>query len=144
MNRTLLAIVVLQFALSSLCARRIAYAASAGCTILGSYGFGFSGTVITGPGAGPIAGSGILTGDGKGKITGNQTFNDNGTVCSGTLSGTCTENADGTGTLNVTFTSTVCGTMPGTTAFVLSNGANRIDLAGTDAFQVTSGTATKQ
>ncbi len=131
---------------------------------LGSWGFGVSGIVIatpppTGPTpncAGwtavsvPIAIDGTLVGDGKGGLTGTQTLNANGLVCTGTLAGTYTVAADGTGTLNnVTFTPSAssplqCTSTVGSSSFTFSNGVNHIDIAGTDCFQVTSGNATKQ
>ncbi len=83
-------------------------------------------------------------------MTGTETFNAEGQVCSGTLAGTYTLNSDGTGTLNnVTFTPNggspaACTSNVGNSAFTFSKGVNRIDLAGTDCYQVTSGTATKQ
>jgi hypothetical protein len=130
----------------------------------GTWGFGVSGTVIftpppTGPTpncAGwisvslPIAIDGTLIGDGKGGLSGTQTFNANGLVCIGTLKGTYTVNADGTGTLNnVAFTPNSgsppqCTATVGSSSFTFSNIVNHIDLAGTDCFQVTSGSATKQ
>jgi hypothetical protein len=131
----------------------------------GTWGFGVSGTVILEPpsqpppancvgwtpASAPIALEGTLTGDGKGNVTGTQTFNVRGLVCSGTLiNGTYSVNPDGTGVFkNVTFkpasgSPPECVTTVGRSAFTFSNGINHIDLAGTDCFQVTSGTATKQ
>ena len=98
----------------------------------------------------PIAIDGILVGDGVGGLTGTQTFNADGLICSGTLKGGYTVNADGTGTLNsVTFTPnagspTECTVVVGNSSFTLSSGTSHIDLAGTDCFQVISGAGTKQ
>jgi hypothetical protein len=165
MRRLLLTFLVFQFALIQTGLGGIAQAQPPYATadFLGTYGFGVIGTVIFVPPvpptpncAGwtpvslPISISGTLTGDGKGDVTGTETFNANGQVCSGTLAGTYTLNSDGTGTLNnVIFTPNGgspagCTSSAGTSAFTFSNGVNRIDLAGTDCFQVTSGTATKQ
>jgi hypothetical protein len=131
----------------------------------GTWAFGVSGTVIfTPPSTGPtpncagwtavslpIAIEGTLIGDGKGGLSGTQTFNADGLVCSGTLKGTYTVAADGTGTLNnVTFTpdaksiSAGCTSTAGNSALTFANGVNHIDLTGTDCFQVISGSATKQ
>jgi hypothetical protein len=129
----------------------------------GTWGFGVSGTVVftppTPPTANcagwtpaslPIAIDGTLIGDGKGGLTGTQTFNASGLVCSGTLTGTYTVNPDGTGALNnVVFTPNAgsppqCSATVGNSSFAFSNTVNHIDLTGTDCFQVTSGSATKQ
>ncbi len=129
----------------------------------GTWGFGVSGTVIFTPptpptpncsgwkpASLPIAIDGILVGDGKGGLTGTQTFNGSGLVCSGTLSGTYTVNADGTGTLNNVLFTPASGSPPecsatvGNSSFTFSNVTNHIDITGTDCFQVISGSATKQ
>lgn len=110
-----------------------------------SFAFGFAGTVISGPATGPIAGTGIFAFTNAGTVTGTETFNAVGTVCNGTLSGTYTLDTDGTGTITVIFTSITCGVMTGfNTSFVLSSAQHRMDLVGTDSFQVTSGAANKQ
>lgn len=109
-----------------------------------NFAFGFAGTVISRPATGPIAGNGIFAFASAGTLTGTETFNAIGTICTGTLSGTYTLNTDGTGTITVTFTSTTCGSMTGHSSFVLSNAQDRMDLVGTDSFQVTSGEANKQ
>jgi hypothetical protein len=130
----------------------------------GTWGFGIAGTVIfTPPATGPtpncsgwtpvtlpIALTGTLTGDGKGGVTGTQTFNADGLICSGTLKGTYTVAPDGEGTLdNVVFTPNAgsgagCATTTGNSSFTFSSVVSRIDLTGTDCFQVVSGVAIKQ
>jgi hypothetical protein len=137
------------------------YAAS---DLLGTWGFGLSGTVIvkpassaaTGDCAGgaavsrPVAMDGTLVADGKGGLTGVQTLNIAGTVCSGTLKGSYSVNPDGTGTLDgVVFTPAAdspvqCTVSVTNSSFTFSNGVNHLDLTGTDCFQVVSGTATRQ
>jgi hypothetical protein len=58
--------------------------------------------------------------------------------------------SDGTGTLkDVAFTPNAdspkdCNPSVGNSSFTFSNGVAHLDLSGTDCFQVTSGTATKQ
>jgi hypothetical protein len=152
---------VLQFGLVLLCAPGIALAQPpppySAADFNGTWGFGVSGTVIfTTPNCTgnmvslPVAINGTLVGDGKGGLSGTQTLNADGLICSGTLIGLYTVNADGTGTLNrVTFTPAAgsppqCTSSVGTSSFTFSNVTNHIDLAGTDCFQVTSGSATKQ
>jgi hypothetical protein len=131
----------------------------------GSYAFGVAGSVVSTPPSPPtppcsgwitldpplaLATTGTLVANGTGGLTGTQTFNAGGLVCSGTLVGTYTVSADGTGKLlNVVFTPAdgsppQCSTTVGNSAFTFSNGINRLDLTGTDCFQVTSGSATKQ
>ena len=166
MRKLVLALLILQVALSQIGPGGTARAQTPPYTaadFTGTYGFGVSGTVIFTPPTPPtpncngwtpvslpISISGLLIADGKGGLNGSQTFNANGGVCSGTLAGTYTVNADGSGTLNnVVFTPNagspaICTTSVGNTAFAFSNGVNQIDLSGTDCFQVTSGTAIKQ
>ena len=165
MKKLFFMVAFLQFALGLLGARGTAQAQPpySAADFLGTWGFGVSGTVIFTPlslptpnCAGwtavslPIAIDGTLVGDGKGGLTGTQTFNVNGLVCSGTLKGTYVVAPDGTGTLdNVTFTPAAgspsqCTTTVGNSSFTFSNVINHIDLTGTDCFQVTSGSATKQ
>jgi hypothetical protein len=63
------------------------------------------------PSLSPVAGFGNFTADGMGNITGGtDTFNAGGSVCTGTITGTYSVNADGTGSSTVTFTSTGPGT----------------------------------
>ena len=130
----------------------------------GSYGIGVSGTVIftppaTGPAPNcsnwtavslPIAITGLINANGTGGLTGTETFNAQGEVCAGTIAGTYTVNSNGTGTFNnVVFTPDAgqpadCVSNVGNMAFTFSNRVGQLDLAGTDCFQVTSGTAIKQ
>jgi len=166
MKKLFFTFAVFQFGLSLLLAPRSGWAQPPYSTadFLGTWGFGVSGTVVftpppMGPTPGcvgwtavslPIAIEGTLVGDGKGGLTGTQTFNANGLVCSGTLRGTYTLNVDGTGALNnVTFTPNSgsppqCTTTLGNSSLTFSSGVSHIDLTGTDCFQVTSGSATKQ
>jgi hypothetical protein len=166
MKKLIYAVTLMQVGLALLyaCGAALAQPPYSAADFLGTWGFGVSGTVIfTPPVSGPtpdcvgwtaatlpIAIDGTLVGDGKGGLTGTQTFNVSGLVCTGTLKGTYTVSPDGTGTLNnVTFTPATgspvqCNTVAGNTAFTFSNTVNHIDLAGTDCFQVTSGSATKQ
>lgn len=134
--------VALTCGLATLPAIGVSRAAAGGLNA--NFAFGFAGTVISGPATGPIAGTGIFAFTSAGTLTGTETFNAIGTVCTGTLSGTYTLNTDGTGTITVTFTSTTCGSMAGHSSFVLSSAQDRMDLVGTDSFQVTSGAANKQ
>ena len=166
MKKLFFIVAFLQFGMALLCAPGTARAQPpySAADFLGTWGFGVSGTVIftpppTGPTPNcarwtaaslPIAIDGTLVGDGHGGLTGTQTFNADGLACSGTLSGTYTVASDGTGTLdNVTFTPNIgsppkCTTSVGNSSFTFSNVTNHMDLAGTDCFQVTSGSATKQ
>src|ERR1700676_2619362 len=52
----------------------------------------------------PESGTGTLTADGKGNFQASLTFNTGGLLCSGTVAGTYTVNADGTGTSRGVFT----------------------------------------
>jgi hypothetical protein len=166
MKKLFFIVAFLQFGLTVLCAPGIARAQPpySAADFLGSWGFGVSGTVIftpppTGPTPNcvgwtavslPIAIDGTLVGDGHGGLTGTQTFNASGLTCSGTLRGTYTVALDGTGTLNNVVFSPAAGSPPqctstiGNSSFTFSNVVNHIDLLGTDCFQVTSGSATKQ
>jgi hypothetical protein len=76
-------------------------------SIHGSYGFNFS--VFASNPTGVLSGTGVYSVDGNGHLKGNETFNENGVTCSGSLSGTYTVNPDGTGTTSVTFTPTTQG-----------------------------------
>ena len=165
MKKLLYAVVVLQFVLGLCSAIGYAQPPYSAADFTGPYGFGVSGNVISVPPSPPtlpcsgwialnpplpLAITGFLTGDGTGGLSGRQTFNANGLVCSGSLAGKYTVNADGTGTLdNVRFIPDSglppqCTPSVGNSSFTFSNGVNRIDLSGTDCFQVTSGSATKQ
>lgn len=165
MKKLLFMILLLQFALALAGLRGIAQAQPpySAADFNGTWGFGVSGTVIFTPPTPPtpncsgwtpvslpIAIDGTLIGDGKGGLTGTQTFNGSGLVCSGTLKGTYTVNADGTGTLNnVAFTPASgsppeCSPTVGNSSFTFSAVTNHIDITGTDCFQVISGSATKQ
>jgi hypothetical protein len=165
MRKLFLAVILLLAVPAAFCIpRALAQPPYSAANFTGTWGFGASGTVIfeppeTGPTPNcdgwtpvslPIAIVGTLVGDGMGGLTGTQTFNADGLICSGTLKGTYTVIADGTGKLtNVTFTPAagspaLCATTVGNTAFAFSNVVNHIDLAGTDCFQVISGSGTKQ
>jgi hypothetical protein len=134
----------------------------------GNWGFGLAGAVIkTPPPTGvtpncngwisvtdPVVVDGLLSGDGKGNVSGTQTVNAAGTICSYTLAGTYTVNPDGTGTLTNIIATPVAGSSAQCIAavagisfsfsFAFGNGVNHLDLAETDCFEVTSGSATKQ
>lgn len=158
MKRTFV-VTLVQFGLALLCTIGTARAQPpySAVDFSGTWGFGVSGTVIfltpncSGTGVSiPIAIDGTLVGDGRGGLSGVQTLNAGGLVCAGTLSGSYTVNADGTGILNrVIFTPAPgsppqCTSTVGNSSFTFSNVTNHIDLLGTDCFQVTAGSATKQ
>ena len=116
----------------------------------GSYAVGFSGTDLT---VGPIAGTGVLTGDGKGNLTGTQTIKDGPFVCTESFSGTYAVNPDGTGTGSVTVTSTpdagVCAASVGnviTFSLVLNgnNNSSQIKLSETNPNYVILATGDRQ
>jgi hypothetical protein len=76
-------------------------------TIRGEYGFNFSGQILAGPTAGPIAGAGMIVFDGKGNLTEVDHVVSNGTpppVEWRVATGTYTVNADCTGTAEIDFT----------------------------------------
>ena len=75
-------------------------------SLRGSYAVGISGTVVS---VGPMAGTGLLTGDGRGNLVGTQTISYGTGPCVLTLAGTYSVNPDGTGTGSVTVTSAVGG-----------------------------------
>ncbi len=56
-----------------------------------------------------LSGTGVLKADGAGHLSGEETTNTNGQVCSGTLTGTYTVNANGTGALSMLFAATTPG-----------------------------------
>jgi len=74
--------------------------------------------------------------DGKGKISGSGTFVVNGTVYSGAISGTYTENADCTGTAQITPPSPL---PMANFNFVVANGGKEIFLLETDPGTVVGG-----
>ena len=71
----------------------------------GSYSLVFNGN---------IGGTGVIVADGRGNSTGTMAANLGTAVCQGTLNGSYTVNADGTGTYNPLFTvtHTIAGTCP--------------------------------
>lgn len=79
-------------------------------SIRGSYGTTYS-VALPNP-SGPtqfLSGTGVYQADGAGHLTGQETTNTNGQVCSGTMTGTYTVNANGTGAVAVIFTATTPG-----------------------------------
>lgn len=76
-------------------------------TLKGAYGFNFSGQILGGPAAGPIAGAGMFVFDGQGNLTQLDHTVSNGNpppVQWRSATGTYTLNADCTGTLEIDFT----------------------------------------
>ena len=79
-------------------------------SIRGSYGISYCVALVNPSGATQLlSGTGVCHLDGAGHLTGEETTNTNGEVCSGTLSGTYSVNANGTGTASVTFSPTTTG-----------------------------------
>lgn len=126
---------------------------SAGATVLAagftaknvSGGYGFS--ILT---LGAVA-SGVITADGNGNITaGEETANVAGLSCHGTLSGSYTVNADGSGAATLFLTedaiSSAKGCQPLAAHFslALTNGGQQILMAEQDATAVATGVADKQ
>jgi hypothetical protein len=97
------------------------------------------------------AASGVITADGNGKITaGEETLNAGGLSCHGTLSGSYTINADGSGDATVFLTEDAASSARGCQALAahyslaLINGGQQILIAEQDAAVVATGVAAKQ
>ena len=97
------------------------------------------------------AASGVITADGNGKITaGEETLNAGGLSCHGTLSGSYTINADGSGDATVFLTEDAASSAKGCQALAahyslaLTNGGQEILIAEQDAAVVATGVAVKQ
>jgi hypothetical protein len=110
-----------------------------------SGGYGFS--ILT---FGAVA-SGVITADGNGKITeGQETLNAGGLSCHGTLSGSYTINADGSGEATLFLTEDAISSAKGCQALAahyslaLTNGGQQILIAEQDAAVVATGVAARQ
>jgi len=87
-------------------------------------------------GVGPVAGVAQVILDGKGNISGTETYSLNGTIGTASLSGTYTENANCTGTAQIT----TQGVGTGNFNFVIVNGGKEFLLIQTDNNTIVSGT----
>jgi hypothetical protein len=111
--------------------------------VVGGYGF----SMLT---FGAVA-SGVITADGNGKITaGEETLNVGGLSCHGTVSGSYTINADGSGdatlflTEDATSSAKGCQALAAHYSLALTNGGQQILMAEQDASAVATGVAAKQ
>lgn len=110
--------------------------------LAGTYAASFQGTV---------AGTGVLVSDGNGNITGGtETVNDGTNVCTGSLSGTYAINPDGTGVMDLDFTTTatLAGTCPttavSTTSALVIVSAKCVKVSQTDPGFVENGSLERQ
>ncbi len=101
----------------------------------GDYGYSFTGQILEGPVAGPLAGVGWASYDGAGNVSVTETATLNGTVVQRTGTGTYQMNSNGTGTASITFTTVDPPGIPdsvSTLAFVISNNRLSIDMVVTN------------
>ena len=113
-------------------------------SVKGTYASTFHGT---------IDGTGTLVADGAGNIVGGtETANDGTNICTGSLTGTYTVNADGTGTLTIVFTTDhsapnigACPSISATShAAIVLVSRKQIEVSGTDPTVLVSGSLTRQ
>jgi hypothetical protein len=113
----------------------------------GHYGFTFSGTVLNASGfTGPIAGEGDLFCQEGGELSGSETFDVVGTVCSGSLEGSCASTGHDTGTVTATFTPSTTGCPTGTLhiSYTAVDSDRKFFFVQTDPDRVVSGVAERK
>jgi hypothetical protein len=98
-------------------------------SIKGSYAMSFAVAVGGGAAIDYAGGTGVIVSDGNGSLSGSESFSDtDGTVCTdATISGTYTVNPNGTGTINISLTSTEPGcTESFTESLAIANGGSLV------------------
>jgi hypothetical protein len=124
-------------------------AAFSNASLSGGYSFANSGETL-GPGSIKFAEVGAITFDGAGGFKGNATMNDGGTICTATVTGTYSINADGSGSATLTQTPDAASAAHGCTtinfpvALALSGGGAQVQFVETSGTEIASGLALKQ
>jgi len=107
----------------------------------GFYAVDFGGHDLSVSPSVPLNGGGVIFIDGNGNFKGNQSYNDNGTVCNGTVAGTYKVGPNGNGSATATFspaTGSACSGSTGNVNLVVSD-PNNVRFFSTDSAEVVSG-----
>lgn len=110
-------------------------------SLIGFYAVNFGGRDLSVSPAVGLDGGGVIFVDGEGNFKGNETYNDNGTVCNGTVAGTYKVGPDGNGSATVTFTpaaSSACSSSTGDVNLVVTD-PNNVHFFTTDSTELVSG-----
>jgi hypothetical protein len=110
-------------------------------SLIGYYAVDFGGRDLTVSPASGLNGGGVIFVDGQGNFKGNETYNDNGTVCNGTVAGTYKVGPNGNGVATVTFTpaaSSACSSSTGNANLVVTD-PNNVHFFTTDSTELVSG-----
>ena len=123
-------------------------AAFSNASLSGGYSFADSGETL-GAASIKFAEVGVITFDGAGGFKGSATMNDNGTICTATVTGTYSINPDGSGSATVTQTPAAstargCTTITFQVALALSGGGAQVQFVETSGTEIASGLALKQ
>jgi len=127
----------------------VSAAAFSNASLSGGYSFADSGETL-GPASIKFAEVGVITFDGAGSLKGSVAMNDGGTICTATVTGTYSINADGSGSATLTQTPDAasvahgCTTITFQVALALSGGGAQVQFVETSSTETASGLALKQ
>jgi hypothetical protein len=110
-------------------------------SVKGFYVLEYAGSDITSAPGTPFNGLGLVWADGNGNLKGDETFNQDGTVCRGTVTGTYTVGPAGEGVAALDYTpaSTSTCTASTTDLKIIVRDLNNVHLIGTDSTEILGG-----
>jgi len=110
-------------------------------SVKGFYVLEYAGSEVTSVPAAPFNGLGLVYADGNGNLKGDETFNQAGTLCSGTIIGTYTVGPQGEGTATINYTPAASSTCSAsaTDLILIVRDLNNVHIIGTESTEILGG-----
>ena len=110
-------------------------------SVKGFYVLEYAGSDITSTPAAPFNGLGLVYADGNGNLKGDETFNQDGTLCKGSIAGTYTVGLQGEGNATIDYTPAASSTCAAsaTDLRIIVRDLNNVHIIGTDSTEILGG-----